>query len=94
MAGEMEIIFSLSARIHVLLRRENKRIVDVEWMAVNTDYVREILKVSRATETAELQELAQRIEELHPLLPRVKAPLPQPPEKEKATGAKYLNSLR
>ena len=29
MAGEMEIIFSLSARIHVLLRRENKRIVDV-----------------------------------------------------------------
>jgi hypothetical protein len=96
MAGEMEIIFSLSARIHVLLRRETKRIVDVEWMAVNQDYVREILKISRATGNAELHELVLRIEAQHPLLPRVNAP-PPPPRNENDTTeqeAKYLFSLR
>jgi hypothetical protein len=95
MAGEMEVIFSLSARIHVLLRRETKRIVDVEWMAVNADYVREILKISLATENAELNELVQRIEALHPLLPKVNAPKNSINKDEEQEGeAKYLFSLR
>ena len=95
MAGEMEVIFSLSARIHVLLRRETRRIVDVEWMAVNVEYVREILKISLATENAELRELVQRIETLHPLLIKAKAAksLPQK-ETESEPAAKYLFSLR
>lgn len=95
MAGEMELIFSLSARIHVLLRRETKRIVDVEWMAVNVEYVREILKISRATNNVELLELVQRIEALHPLLPRVRpAQIAHGEETEQAPGTKYLFSLR
>ena len=95
MAGEMEIIFSLSARIHVLLRRETKRIVDVEWMAVNQDYVREILKISRATGNAELHELVLRIEALHPLLPRVKIQNAiRHDDDAKEQEAKYLFSLR
>lgn len=95
MAGEMELIFSLSARIHVLLRRETKRIVDVEWMAVNVEYVREILKISRATNNVELLELVQRIEALHPLLPRVRpAQITHSDETEQAAGTKYLFSLR
>lgn len=95
MAGEMEVIFSLSARIHVLLRRETRRIVDVEWMAVNAEYVREILKISMATDNTELHELVQRIEALHPLLIKAKAAktLPQK-EEENEPGAKYLFSLR
>jgi hypothetical protein len=92
MAGEMEVLFSLSARIHVLLRRETKRIVDVEWMTANVDYVREILTISRATESPELHELAQRIEMLHPLLPRIKAtPIVHDAKEQEA---KYLFSLR
>lgn len=95
MAGEMEVIFSLSARIHVLLRRETKRIVDVEWMAVNVEYVREILKISLATENAELRELAQRLETLHPLLIKAKAAKSLPrKETESEPAAKYLFSLR
>lgn len=95
MAGEMEVLFSLSARIHVLLRRETKRIVDVEWMTVNDDYVREILKISRATENAELHELARRIEVLHPLLPRVKIQNAiRHDDDAKEQEAKYLFSLR
>lgn len=95
MAGEMEVIFSLCARIHVLLRRETRRIVDVEWMAVNVEYVREILNISLATENAELRELVQRIETLHPLLIKAKAAKHLPhQETESEPAAKYLFSLR
>lgn len=93
MAAEMEKIFSLSGRVHVLLRRESNRIVDVEWMTANADYVREILRVIRTTENSELNELAQRIEALHPLLPRA----PQAArhvEAEEEPKEKYLYSLR
>lgn len=93
MAGEMEKIFSLSGRVHVLLRRESNRIVDVEWMTSNADYVREILRVIRGTENAELHELAQRIETLHPLLPRA-AQTAHPDTQEEEHAAKYLYSLR
>lgn len=97
MAGEMEIIFSLSARIHVLLRRETKRITDVEWMTANADYAREILKVSRATGHAELLELSERIENLHPLLPKPKPAKVAPPAAASHTqeaDGKYLFTLR
>lgn len=97
MAGEMEKIFSLSGRVHVLLRRETNRIVDVEWMAVNVDYLREILRIVRATDIVELHEIAARIEELHPLLPKTAKPkisahADQDLEREAET--KYLFSLR
>jgi hypothetical protein len=95
MAGEMEVVFSLSARIHVLLRRETRRIVDVEWMAVNVEYVREIMKISLATENAELCELVQRIEALHPLLIKANnAKSPPHRETESEPVAKYQFSLR
>ena len=93
MAGEMEKIFSLSGRVHVLLRRESNRIVDVEWMTANADYVREILRVIRSTENAELLELAQRIESLHPLLPRAPQAVGKDADEEEH-AEKYLYSLR
>jgi len=48
----------------------------VEWLTSNVDYVREIVKVIRATENEELHDLAQRIELLHPLLHKAKASRP------------------
>jgi hypothetical protein len=93
MAGEMEVVFSLSARIHVLLRRETRRIVDVEWMAVNVEYVREIMKISLATENAELCELVQRIEALL-LIKANNAKSPPHRETESEPVAKYQFSLR
>lgn len=92
MAGEMEKIFSLSGRVHVLLRRENNRIVDVEWMTANADYALEILRIIRSTGNNELLELAQRIESLHPLLPRSNSV--DRIEEPKEPQAKYLHSLR
>ncbi len=68
MAGEMEILFSLAGRIHVLLRRETNRIVDVEWMCIDATYAREVIKLALSAESDELHRLAGRVEEVHPLL--------------------------
>ncbi len=91
MAGEMEVLFSLAGRIHVLLRREINRTVDVEWMCADMHYAQEVIKLARATGLEELHRLAERVEEVHPLLPRIERPVaPPPPSPEK----KYVTSLR
>ena len=91
MPGEMEIMFSLAGRMHVLLRREINRIIDVEWMCIDAGYAKEVIKLARSAETDELHKLADRIEAVHPLLPRIEyleEPLPV------ATESKYVRTLR
>ncbi|MEW5902720.1 MAG: hypothetical protein AB1722_00060 [Pseudomonadota bacterium] len=91
MAGEMEKLFALAGRIHVLLRREHNRIIDVEWMCADESYAREVIKLARAAGSIELLALAERTEAIHPLLPRpqnIEAPIPAKKEE------KYVNSLR
>lgn len=96
MAGEMEKLFALAGRIHVLLRREHNRIIDVEWMCADESYAREVIKLARSAESEELLALAERVEEVHPLLPkpqRVEVPIPSQVE-TKQVEAKYVASLR
>lgn len=91
MHGNMEIVFSLAGRLHVLLRRETNRIVDVEWFCTNAIYAREVIKLARTAQSDELNKVADRIEEVHPLLPRVEQqeiPLPM------ASESKYVKTLR
>ncbi|MDD2702139.1 MAG: hypothetical protein PHH36_13025 [Sideroxydans sp.] len=91
MAGEMEKLFALAGRIHVLLRREHNRIIDVEWMCSDERYAKEVIKLARSTASEELLALAERVEAVHPLLPRpqpVEVPAPAKVE------AKYVASLR
>ena len=91
MAGEMEVLFSLAGRIHVLLRREINRIVDVEWVCADAAYAREVIKLARSVDMDELHRLAERVEEVHPLLHRTEhigAALPARME------AKYVATLR
>ena len=66
MSGEMEILFSVAGRIHVLLRRELNRIIDVEWMCADPVYAREVIKLARAADSEELHKLAERVEQVHP----------------------------
>lgn len=90
MPGEMEVLFSLAGRMHVLLRRERNRIVDVEWMCADAAYAKEIIKLARTVDSEELHKLADRIEEVHPQLPRIeRIELPMP----EAAG-KYVATLR
>jgi hypothetical protein len=91
MSGDMEILFSLAGRIHVLLRREINRIVDVEWMCADAAYAKEVIKLARTIESEELHKLAERVEEVHPKLPRIEhlaAPITRQPE------SKYVATLR
>ncbi|OIO82465.1 MAG: hypothetical protein AUJ88_01960 [Gallionellaceae bacterium CG1_02_56_997] len=71
MAGEMEQLFSVVGRVYVMLRRETNRMIDVEWAIANADYAREVIKLARTTQVNELIQLAARIEDTHPLLPRI-----------------------
>ena len=81
----------LAGRIHVLLRREHNRIIDVEWMCAEAGYAREVLRLARATELDELHMLATRVEQTHPLLPCLPAAEVPPP---RMSEAKYVRTLR
>ena len=56
------VIYGLLGRIHLLMRRVSNRITDVEYMRVNKDYAREIVRLARETGNAELAELATRLQ--------------------------------
>lgn len=90
MAGEMEILFSLAGRIHVLLRRETNRIIDVEWMCADISYASEVLRLAAATDSEELHKLVERVEQVYPLFPKPLKTVVSPPANE----AKYMNTLR
>ncbi|MFH0935028.1 MAG: hypothetical protein V1879_07475 [Pseudomonadota bacterium] len=89
MSGEMEILFSLAGRLHVLLRRETNRIIDVEWMCSDAAYAQEVVKLACGSDSDELQRLAERVEEVHPLLHRT----PVVPLRT-AMEQKYTTTLR
>ena len=76
MHGNTEVIFSLAGRLHVQLRREINRIVDVEWFCANAVYASEVIRLARNAHSDEMNKLADRIEEVHPLLPRLEHQAP------------------
>jgi hypothetical protein len=59
-------LFGIAAHLHVLLRRKTGRVTDTEWLAVNPDYAREIVRFARekgrADGHADLLALADRLE--------------------------------
>lgn len=74
-------IYGLLGRIHVLLRRTLNRITDVEYMRVNADYAREIVRIALATDNAELHELCAKLR----IAMELDGPAP-PPDKERSRG--------
>ena len=55
------VLYGLLGRIHLLMRRVANRITDVEYMRVNKDYAREIVRLGAATGNPELAELCSRL---------------------------------
>jgi hypothetical protein len=91
MSGEMEVMFSVAGRIHVLLRREINRIIDVEWMCADPVYAREVVKLARTVDSDELHKLADRVEEVHPKFLRTERVDDHIPAMKES---KYMTTLR
>ena len=66
--------FAIAAHLHVVLRRVNGRVTDVEWMIHSSEYAREVIRVARTEDHPELLRLADKLEAA--LLPP--APMPKP----------------
>ncbi|HYR26458.1 MAG TPA: hypothetical protein VEQ09_11550 [Aquabacterium sp.] len=54
--------FAIAAHLHVVLRRTNGRVTDVEWMVRNPDYAREVIRVARTESNPDLLALADKLE--------------------------------
>jgi hypothetical protein len=93
MASEMEQLFAITGRVCVMLRRETNRMVDVEWAIANAEYARKVIELARATNVGELSALADRIEDTHPLLPRIRKSEVASPT-VLLDSPKYIQSLR
>lgn len=91
MHGDHEIMFSLAGRMHVSLRREVNRIIDVEWFCLNAAYAVEVIKLARSTQSEELNKLAERMEQVHPLLKRAERTTE---DISVATESQYVTTLR
>lgn len=95
-------IYGLLGRIHVLMRRILNRITDVEYMRLNADYAREIVRIAEATDNAELHELCVKLRAAMELdLPFEKKEPKRPffgggdtPAAEGEDPERYIRSLR
>ena len=67
--------FAIAARLHVVLRRVNGRVTDVEWMIRSPEYAREVIRVARTEDHPELLRLADKLASA--LLPPAPAPKPE-----------------
>jgi hypothetical protein len=68
--------------MHLLLRRTTGRVTDIEWLASNADYAAEIIRFVRSRTTddgsSELAQLADRLEQLVFLAPKISNSKPSP----------------
>ena len=55
------VIYGLLGPIHLLMRRVSNRITDVEYMRINKDYAREVVRLAMDTGNPELAELCSRL---------------------------------
>ncbi len=59
------LAFSLMARLHVILRRQNGRVTDIEYMRVNPGYCRTILDMAQQLPNPDLHDICQKLEEIY-----------------------------
>ena len=70
--------FAIAAHLHVVLRRVNGRVTDVEWMVKSPEYAKEVVRVARLESNPDLLGLADKLEAaLCPPAPRAPKPAAQ-----------------
>lgn len=79
---------AIAAHLHVALRRKAGRVTDTDWMAVNDEYAREIVRFARQKAREEgdqaLEDLAERLAQ-HMQAASMQKPPPPPPLVERVT---------
>ena len=58
------LAFSLMARLHVILRRQNERVTDIEYMRIDPQYCRYVLNLARQLPNPDLLEICMKLEEV------------------------------
>ncbi|MDD2989616.1 MAG: hypothetical protein PHI64_11725 [Zoogloea sp.] len=84
------VIYGLLGRVHLLMRRVSNRITDVEYMRVNKDYAREVVRLAMATGNPELAELCGRLR----LAMELDAPAAKAEPASERSGPGLLQRLR
>jgi hypothetical protein len=54
---------AIAAHLYITLRRSANRVIDVEWLAKNEEYAKEIIRLARAQDSDELKHYADLFEE-------------------------------
>jgi hypothetical protein len=83
--------FAVAAHLYVLLRRKSGRVIDTMWMAQNSDYACEILRIARQQADEDIARLADRFEALMPVASKNNRIEPESPA---SAQRKYVDSLR
>lgn len=92
--------FALMGRLHVNLRRQSGRVIDIEYMRIDPAYCRYLLKMASLSTSEEVQELGQKLQEVffgeeglfvrteprQPLLARLQEPAAAAPAAAPATS--------
>lgn len=93
--------FALMGRLHVNLRRQSGRVIDIEYMRIDPAYCRYLLKMASLSTSEEVQEIGQKLQEVffgeeglfvrteprQPLLARLQEPAAAAPAAAPATSA-------
>ena len=56
--------FSLMSRLHVIFRRQNVRVTDIEYMRISPAYCRHILDLAKQSALPDVDQIADRLEQL------------------------------
>ena len=92
--------FALMGRLHVNLRRQSGRVIDIEYMRIDPAYCRYLLKMASLSTSEEVQEIGQKLQEVffgeeglfvrteprQPLLARLQEPAAAAPAAAPATS--------
>lgn len=63
--AEMEThAFALMGRLHVNLRRQSGRVIDIEYMRIDPAYCRYLLKMASLSTNEEVQDIGQKLQEV------------------------------
>jgi hypothetical protein len=63
-AAQENHAFALMGRLHVTLRRQTGRVTDIEYMRIDQNYCRYLLKMAAESDNPDLQDISAKLQEI------------------------------